>query len=122
MGDHPRERLRRRVAALGQGFDPVVHAVVVQMQVRIGPERHPRALGMPLAAPVLPGQPAAGERTESLVAEPVLGAERKYAVLVPPLEQGVRVLDERRASRRQRPLELRRREITYAVTPNGPLL
>ena len=60
-----------------------------------GPHRHPRPTGCSSSAPVLAGQPAAGERAEGLVLDPVLLAERDQLSLVAAVEQRVRVLHER---------------------------
>src|SRR6266540_2912587 len=122
MREYPSERPGGAVTLLAQAVEPAVDAPVVQVQIGIGPERHPRAGGMRLAAAVFPGQPAARERTERLVAEPVLGAQRQYVRLVPSLEQRVRVLDELRPSVLERLFDLGRGEVAEPVGADGALV
>ena len=70
--------------------------VVLEVEVRLGPQRHPRAGRRLLAAAVLPCQPAARQRAERRVAEPSRGRRSQIASLVLALEQGVGVLGPRR--------------------------
>ncbi len=90
----------RDAASLGLGFEcvePVEDAVVDETLVRLGTLGHARARREWLAAPVLARQPAARERPERDVGDARRSPQSgRMPTLVLPVEQRVRVLDERR--------------------------
>ena len=131
VGEEPGECERRAVDAarrrLGaEAVEGVVDAVRLEVAVGLRPQRHARALGRRLAAAVLPGQPAAGERAERLEGDGQV--EDRLGV---PVEERVRVLhgrdrceleraarllcvDVREPERRDEPFVSERRELRRA--------
>ena len=106
----------RASASSASRSSPSKTASATQLLVRAGPLRHARAGRERLAAAVLAGEPAAGERAERDVGDPVLDAERDQLPLVPAVEQRVRVLHERRARRRRAPRARRPRRSSTGPT------
>ena len=99
--EDPGKRERRRLDAATVGLRPqavkaVEHGVARETLVRPRPLRHARSFGIGLAAAVLAGQPAAGERAERHVRDALGRAERQHLAFVAAVEQRVGVLDERR--------------------------
>ena len=86
------------------------------MLVGLRAHRHPRARRQGLAAAVLAGEPAAGERAERREAEAVLGAERQHLLLGLAVEQRVRVLHPAEVAGGERGAKLRRRRRCSART------
>ena len=82
----------RVAASRFERFERVEDAIGGVALVRLGPQRHPRPGGRRFAAPVLARQPAARERAERRVAEPVLAADREDVVAIALLEQREAVL------------------------------
>src|SRR6478752_5956148 len=97
LGQRPGEgEPGHRDAALGrralEGLERVEDAIGRVADVWLRPQRHPGAGGRRLAAAVLAGEPAAGERAERGVAEAVLAADREHGLAVALLEQREAVL------------------------------
>ena len=88
----------RESRLLAQAVEPIEDGVGDEPLVRAGSLRHARTFRKRLAAAVLAGQPAAGQRPEGQVRDPVGDAERQHALLVAALEQRVRVLKQRRSA------------------------
>ena len=83
MREQPRERERgrrrrpRRAPRASKASSASKTWSSCRCAVGLGAHRHPRARRQRLAAPVLAGQPAAGERAERRVAEPLARAQRR---------------------------------------------
>ena len=97
LGERPGEcEPGHRDAALGgaalERLERVEDTIGGVADVRLGPQRHPRSGGRRLAAAVLAGQPAAGERAERGVAETVLAADREDGLAVALIEEREAVL------------------------------
>ena len=118
--EQPREREGGRVAAPLERLERVVDAVVAQVLVRAGAQRHPRALGRRRVTAVLAGQPAAHERAVHLEPEAVLRAERQHLLLHLAIEQRVRVLDGGEGAGVERLPQLRAVDVAEAVGADLP--
>ena len=119
-----RERSRGRpplAGALLERLERVEDPVVLEVEVRVGAHRHPRARRRLLAAAVLPGQPAARERAVRRVAEPFPDADPDRLLLVLALEQGVGVLGPVRTAVPECFLEPGGVDVAAAVGPDPAL-
>src|SRR5262249_46319383 len=71
----------------------LVHLFPPVRVIRLGPQRHARALRVRLAAAVLASQPAARERTERHESDTSVLAEWEHLALGRAIEQTVRILN-----------------------------
>ena len=111
----------RSAACRLERLERVEDAVVLEVEVRLRPERHPRARRRLLAAPVLAGEPAAGERAERREAEPFARAHLEHALLDVAVEQRVGVLRPVRPAVAQSLLEPGDVDVAAAVGADLPL-
>ena len=120
IGQQPAEREpgQRGAAVRGDRLQPVQRVegrAGDELGVRLGPLGHPRPGRVRRAAPVLAGQPAAGQRAERQVGHAPAGAQREQVRLVLPCQQRVAVLHGARRARLQGGGELGRVEVAHPV-------
>src|SRR5204863_5875111 len=119
MMKHPRNRERGHldpacVRRFGKAVQPAKYTVALEMSIRLGTQRHPRAFGIDLGRSIPSREPSAGERTERRESEALVGTERKELALGSASEQAERVLHPVEAAQAglvayaQRPREPRR--------------
>src|SRR6476660_1150555 len=109
----------RRVAAPHERLECVVDTIVAEVLVRPRAQSHPRALRSRRVPSILPGQPAAHQRTVRLEPGVVHPAERDHRLCF-TIEQRVRVLDGGDGADRKRLSQLRAVDVAETVGADFP--